>query len=91
MGFLAVAPAIYIGQQLAQGLALRQVPQLLETGGRRESLRRRQLRGFQGQPTQQDRNAVEDRRQAEIGDIGGVGDRADHREHSPGDGHEAAW
>ena len=27
----------------------------------------------------------------QVGDIGGVGDRADHREHSPRDGHEAAW
>ena len=86
MGLLAVTPAGDILHQLAQGLAGGILPQGNCRRIRGHQLGRRQLGGFQRQTSQQDRDPVKDRGQAEVGIAGGVAEPADHRQGDPGDG-----
>ena len=91
MGFLAVAPAAHIGEQTAQDKVLWLLPQLPQGLGGGEPQGRGELRGFQGQAPQQDRNAVENRGQAEVGVVVEISHRAHHGEQGPHHGDQAAW
>ena len=89
MGLLAVAPAGHIGQQLGQRRALLLLPQGPVPLRGAEPLRRRQLRGFQRQASQQDWNAIKNCRQTEVWIAGGVANPADRRKKGSGNRYQA--
>ena len=85
MGLLAVAPAVHVLHQLAQGLAGLGLAQGFGFGRGLHQFGWRQLRGFEGQAAEQHRHAVKHPRQAQGGAVGDVGDRTDHRQNGAGD------
>ena len=91
VSLLAITPAHHILQQLELLLGGGGFAQLTELGRRREPSGRRQLRGLQRQATQKDRDAIKDRWQAQVGGVGGIGHRTNHRQHGASNRQQRTW
>ena len=90
MGLLSIAPACDVPEEFGQ-FGCRSLSLHTKGFDGCDAHGRRQLGRFQCQSTQEDRDAVKNRRQARVRTARGVGDGTDHGEYTAENRHQTAW